>query len=401
MLKKIESTLIWAALFFCLITVIAMIIVSKVYPKERDLEGLYYHLLKHVTIQTVVEDDEWSEKYPLRETGFEHYLDRFEEYKKSIESYCTTSFPGGGIINSIVSTYNTNIMKYRISQISSIGDSLNYVNEPVQNVIEFKDTINDMGIPFIYVQTPSQEIVDYYKNTNHSTNVTIPERDYCFTTALEKSGVDLINVVKVFPTDIVYDSTYHWSPQDGLICTKIIAKKLSNDYAFDIDLTVYDTNNLRNLLSDYQEIDKQINTNNDKKFILPIPSTPLNISLEYAEQEHHEGDFKNILINDPNEWDLEGSAYHNVFSIANSLITTIYNKNAKCHKSVLIIGDSFSWPVCSYLSLSCSKVTFLHNASFNGSIISYIDQHHPDIVLIVYNDAELFELYTDDAYNLK
>ena len=66
-----------------------------------------------------------------------------------------------------------------------------------------------------------------------------------------------------------------------------------------------------------------------------------------------------------------------------------------------MIGDSFDWPLCAYLAMGVEQLTFLHNASFTGSILSYIDATSPDAVLICYNDAEFHEVYTEEAYYLE
>lgn len=402
MLKKIEAICIWGQLFGCCFLVLSVISASKIYPEGNTDNRLITFLLKHVTIQTAIEDDRWSIEYPFDENYVDYYLSSVGKVEKAIENYCTTSFPGGGIINGIVTGYKDMVMHYHVSSISSIDDNQQYISGCVDNVLEFKDEVNALGIPFFYVQTPSQAGIDYYNDaTLVGDALNIAERSYCLTTSLEDNGVDVVNIARDYSKEITFDASSHWKPTDGLKCADIIAGKLVDDYNFDIDLSVYASSNFYDYAEGYQEFKSTVRDTLGYDFIVPCPNFSTNIKRVYAEEIESEGAFQNVIFREPNEWNLEGGAYHDVFTISNSLINTLHNENASCNKKVLIIGDSFNWPVGSYLSLVCKDVTIIHNASFTGSLISYITTMEPDIVIMVYNDAEFYEIYTQDAYYLK
>lgn len=402
MLRKTETIVIWVILFCCCVLVSAVIVASKLYPEGNDENKLVGLLLKHVTIQTVVEDDKWSVEYPFKENKIESYLTSVNQIEKAIDSYCTISFPGSSTINNLVSAYKDKVMHYHVSGIPSINDSRNYIAGCADNVIEFKKEVNSLGIPFFYVQTPLVASIDYYGNkVLADDDLSIAERSYCFTSTLENSQVDVVNIARDYSDGITFDSSIHWKPTDGLDCAKIIAGKMAYDYGFDIDMAVYEDSRFYDLVSEYPDIKKAIEASVGYEFILPCPNYSTNISLIYAEDSTYEGTFDKVVFKDSNEWDWKGGPYHNVFRISNSLINSIHNDGASCNMKVLLIGDSFNWPVASYLSLACSDVTIIHNASFTGSLISYIESTKPDIVIIVYNDAEFEEIFTEDAYYLK
>lgn len=402
MLKKIEAICIWGQMIGCCVLVLAVIAASKIYPEGKPDSRLVTFLLKHVTIQTVIEDDRWSIEYPFDESKVDHYLTSVNKVEKAVENYCTTSFPGGGIINGIVSKYKDNVMHYHVSAIPSIDDNQQYISGCVENVLEFKEEVNSLGLPFFYVQTPSKAGIDYYNDMDLAGDaLNIAERSYCLTTSLENRGVDLVNIARDYSEDITFDSSAHWKPTDGLHCANVIARKLVNDYDFDIDLSVLDSDSFYDLTENYPEFKSTVKASFGYDFAVPCPNNQTNIKRIYAEDSESEGAFENVIFREPDGWNLEGGAYHDVFTISNSLINTIHNENASCDKKVLIIGDSFNWPVGSYLSLACKDVTIIHNASFTGSLISYIKATEPDIVIMVYNDAEFYEIYTQDAYYLK
>ena len=70
-------------------------------------------------------------------------------------------------------------------------------------------------------------------------------------------------------------------------------------------------------------------------------------------------------------------------------------------KKILIIGDSFNWILADYLITDIEYLDVIHNATFTESIQSYICKTKPDMVLIIYNDAEFVEIHTTDAYDFQ
>lgn len=70
-------------------------------------------------------------------------------------------------------------------------------------------------------------------------------------------------------------------------------------------------------------------------------------------------------------------------------------------KKILIIGDSFNWILSSYLSSDIEYIDVIHNASFSDSIRKYIENTNPDMVMIIYNDAEFVNIYTEEAFDFQ
>lgn len=401
MLEKIEAFAVWIQLFACCVLILALICASRLFPDGNSENAMAKMLLKNVTIQTVIEDDSWSVQYPYNETGIEHYRSFVKRVEKAVESFCTTSFPGAEVINGIVTGFKDKVMHYHVSAIPGIDDNRNYVSESIDNVLEFKEDVNAMGIPFLYVQTPSVEGIAYYNEgglTGDSLN--IAERSYCFTSALEDSGVDLINMSRDHSEGVTFDVTSHWMPTDGLKGARLISEKLKDDYGFDTDPQVFDDGNFFDLMLLYPDFKKTVEDTCGYDFVVPCPVNNPNIVFSYAEGEPYGGPYADYLFKPLSAFTPDGS-YHNVYTVFNDLTYSIHNESATCDKKVLIIGDSFSWPVVTYLPLAIRDVTMVHNASFNGSLVSYIRENKPDIVIMLYNDAEFHEVYTEDAFYLK
>ena len=403
MFKNIEAFIVWLQLTICCMVVLCVIGASKLYPEGKTDNIVAQFFLRHVTVQTVIEDDIWSVKYPFDESELQHYLSMVKKIEKSIENYCTTSFPGGGTINKVVSWLKTNVMHYDIASIPNSYDNQRYANDCAENVNEFKKNVNDLGIPFFYVQTPSQAGIDYYvdKSLIESKYFTIAERSYLFTNKLESDGIDVINYNRDMYAGVTFDDSGHWKPHDGLECAKIISNKLNKDYGFSINMSSFDDEKFFDLLQDYPEIKQQIEEGHGYQFSLPCPKYDINYKMIYAEESEYEGSFEEVLLRPMEEWRMDDVAYHLVFRLSNSLIYDIYNSDALCDKTVLIIGDSFNWPVSSYLSLGLKEVCVVNNSSFTGSIMSYIKQKEPDAVIVVYHDAEFYSEIVTDAFDFR
>lgn len=399
---NVRISFVWMVMYLCCLMTLIVMVTAKMYPEGNDENTVVSLLLKHVTIQTIIEDDKWSKKYPFDETSIERYVDRIKMCEESIESFCTTSFPGSRTINNIVSSYREKVMHYYVTSIPSIANSQMYVDECVNNVLKFRDEVNSMGIPFLYVQTPIMGTIEFYEGKKPATEEEqIAERSYCLTAELERNGIDLVNIPRDYADGIAFDKSNHWRPEDGLNCAEIVSRKLADSYGFEIDESVYDRNGFNDYASENPKEKEAIQNSCGYKFVLPYPNYVTKIQLVYAEDEVSVGTFKEVLFRDPKDWNLQAGPYHDVFVLGNSLINSIHNSNASCKKKILIIGDSFNWPVSSYLSLAYSEVTVIHNASFTGSLVNYINKNKPDCVIMIYNDAELYERYTEKAFDLK
>ncbi|MCR4739210.1 MAG: hypothetical protein K5886_02990 [Lachnospiraceae bacterium] len=402
MLKKTEIFMIWIQLGICCAFVLCMIIASKLFPDGNTENGAVLFLLKNVTIGTVTSDDRWSKEYPFEDNVFERYVTSVRNFERSVENYCTTSFPGSDTINSMVSSYKDRVMHYHIDSIPGTAGNRVYVSECVDNVLEFRQTVNDMDIPFLYVQTPSREGIDYYAGAlQEDYEYNIGERNYCFTSALSEKGLEIINMDRDYSGGVTFDISDHWKPEDALKCAEMIASKLSGEYGFDMDPGIYDAGNFYDLALEAPEKKREIENRHGYDYRIPCTDTSDVFERIYAEEEKWTGTFREVLFKDPDKWSIDAGAYHSVFSINNSLINTVYDNGDVCQKKILVIGDSFSWPVVTYLSLGIKEITLIHNASFTGSLVSYIRSERPDAVIILYNDAEFYDIYTEDAFYLK
>ena len=64
-------------------------------------------------------------------------------------------------------------------------------------------------------------------------------------------------------------------------------------------------------------------------------------------------------------------------------------------KKILVLGDSFSWYVISYLATDVAEIDFMYPWFFNGSISSFVEQERPDAVVLLLNSVNIRPIELD------
>ena len=76
-------------------------------------------------------------------------------------------------------------------------------------------------------------------------------------------------------------------------------------------------------------------------------------------------------------WTINNSGW---YSISNHGITNNQGKR------ILVLGDSYSWPITSYLAQDVEYISAFHPQYFVGDIKTYIEHYQPDLVLWIYEE---------------
>lgn len=108
-----------------------------------------------------------------------------------------------------------------------------------------------------------------------------------------------------------------------LIVPESFCIKIYNDYDFELNYHVLDKENFYDLTSKYPEIKSNIEDRFGYCFSVPSPISSPCIELTYAEGEPIIGSYESVIFNPIESWNMDGGAYHNVYTISNSLINTL------------------------------------------------------------------------------
>jgi len=378
------------------------------YVSQNEVENTIFNKIADgVTIQTINADNQWADKYPYDTNALEKLEDKISGKKKVLQAYCVGGFPGATIINEVISALEMKVLDFNIDTDSKeYGDAL-YVEQAQENVVALKDFCVSVDIPFAYFSTPCPDNTAFYNNDLEKIdNFTIINRSHALVNGIRLSGVNTTVIAEEAASDnniIEFDASNHWFAKDALYTARLISDKLNQEYGFDIDVSVFNSDNYENILERYPDIKEKIELNMGYEYEFLVPQKSNDFVMTYAEgYATYTGNFEEVFLKSVDDWNLEGGAYHSMTIISNSTIYDICNESPTvCDKKVLIIGDSSNWPVAMYLSQGVKEVIVIHNASFTGSIETYIKVTNPDAVLMVYNDAEFYEIYTEDAFDLR
>ena len=336
-------------------------------------------------------------KYARRRTPVEKYEDVVRGIETTIENLCTTSVPGSSVLKSLADGYRRSVMRSSLSFETAGKTNHELAMEAFSAVQVFSEWLSSERIPFLYVQFPFGTRI---RAVSEGTPYPADELDAWdrFSGLMEESDVEFLN----FNDDtglisrISLDDTGHWSSEDAIRAAAEIAGLLNRDYGFHFDLSVFEIANYRDILKEHPDLVHRIRDDFGYDYELMIPVQSADYEVIRNEADSVSGDFVDTLLYPVSAWDTrvadgQPGAYHNTFFFRNGDLTDIHNFSGTDNpgKRILVLGDSFCWPLVAYLSQDVDEITLLHPRYFQGDVRTYIESIQPDIVLWMYVEAQV------------
>ncbi len=335
-------------------------------------------------------------KYDKEKSSYERYRAIISGIEDNTEQFATGAFPKIGRIKWAADIYKAKVLHNRMEVVIGGKTNEEYAKEAVHEVKVFEDYLKSSGIDFIYVQVPcGARIRSYAYGTAYPTaELDRPDR---LSKIMNSEGIAFLDINRLEDElkGFSLDGSDHWKPHDALVTTKYLAEEMNTLYGYSFDLSKFDSDNYFNSLElarDKQEIIKQ---QCGYDYVLYAPLFQTSFQLDYCEENVYEGDFIETLLTPIDNWDrrLFGSgviAYHDMWTIRNEAYVDIKNKleTGNPGKRVLVLGDSFAWPVASYLSVDVEELAYVNPRFFDGNVRKYIDIYKPDTVIWVYQEQQ-------------
>ncbi len=332
--------------------------------------------LGNLTIQTEQIDPYWEERYPHQYTLLQKYQRAVSAQEDTLSAYCLTSLPNRRV-HETVSFYKDSLLHYTEDAINTLYQNTAYVAEPAANTKDFSDWLQEQGIPFLYVQTPNPDKVRYCQGDEQAFSDYV-QRDTALGRKLQAANVPYFDLAAECTDTIqfAFDKTNHWQPTTALQAAAAVAGRLNELYGADLPTDCYRADQYRDYLEDYPEQQRELLEVFGEPYTLPVPIRDGTYTVTYAESDTATGSWPQTLLRPASDWRLlNDAAYFGTFQMVNSLIYNIRHEDADAApKKILVIGDSFNWSLSSYLAVGVQQVDVLHNASFDGSIRTYIQK---------------------------
>ncbi len=240
-----------------------------------------------------------------------------------------------------------------------------------------------------------------------------------FINVLKSSGVNYVDLREEISKDkldkeqLFFKTDHHWRIETvfwvyqktiGYIEERFNIKLDKDNYYTDrknFNIDIYKNNFLG---SQGQRVSKYYGGIDDFALVTPKFKTDLELTQILEDKVLHikQGEFKDSLIYKSMMESKDGysiDSYASYLGYGNTEKRIVNNKAANNYK-VLVIGDSFSRPLTSFLSL-CFKETRnidTQKGRFNKNVYDYITEYKPDMVIVLVNggscgDKDVFNFY--------
>lgn len=353
--------------------------------------------------QYVLYDLNTTVEMPEEENPFKGDIESYvKKYKYKLNAYTTSAMAYNQNVNEIVS-----YIKNRLVDIPVTYSSMRYAVAPSEKVIDFSAYLEEKGIPFLYIATPTIESILCRAGEMRLEDDYIGERNWFLLQNLKEAGITTVDLAQELADAGLrsYDTSAHWFPGSALYSVKIISEDL-NTYGFEFDSSLFNEDDTWDYFQDKEEWKELIYDKCGYQYALPVPNGAdgMNFRLEYEDVTRgelvREGSFEDVFLQQPEEFSYR--EYHGFSVVSNYRLHRLYNEDARhnAEKRILIIGDSFAFFIADYLAVDVGKVDVIHNATYSPSIREYIMETNPDIVLMVYHTGEMHESVTEEAYKL-
>ncbi len=280
-----------------------------------------------------------------------------------------------------------------------------------EQLIQFKKSLDEVGLPLLYVQAP-------FKLSGDSGQLPRTKIDYSdynidrFLNSIAMQGVPYLDLRPLLfdgektRNELFYNTDHHWKIATAFEACGHVERHLNANYGFAIDPFFSDIENYRQqtikncFLGSMGRRTGFLYAGLDD-FTLITPKFDTSIRLEEiddpAQPVISEGTFSEAVL-DMQYLDAPLNVYQNRYAVyhGDNRELIFHNNNVDSGK-ILLIKDSFGIPVYSFMSLGVAEIRALDLRFFKDSVIEYAKTYRPDVVIVLYNG----DAYSDIMFNFQ
>lgn len=309
-----------------------------------------------------------------------------------------------GLVRNLIGQRTMNLVVKMDNGYLTIPRKTMDVKKYAEDTITLKKFCDQSSIPFLYVEAPCDVkpgdkqlptgLTDY-SNKNADTFLGLIKKEKVpvldLRSEIEKDGLDFYSMF--FRTD------HHWTPEAGFWAYTKIIDRLENNYVYKFNnRAVFDIDNFQvkvykgwYLGSRGKRVGRFFGGVDDLSIITPKFSTKMSLSVP-SEDIVRRGSFADVEIDGSQ---LQKRDYYNGEAY-NAYVGDTYdrvihsNSGAESGKKVLLLGDSFSLPVQTFMALAFKRMDVLDLRYYEQcDLYTYIQKSKPDMVIFLYNPSML------------
>ncbi len=269
--------------------------------------------------------------------------------------------------------------------------------ERAEEIVALRDYCAERGIRHLYVTTPNNacrndtriaNVIDFYNQNADRLQK-----------ALRDAGVETIDLRDELHAagmdhhSCFFQTDHHWLPQTGRWAAGVIARRLNEDYGFDIDLSVFEPERWRTdtyhdwfLGSQGKKVTLARATPED--FQLFYPKFPAKFLIDIPSLDVYKSGGFSVFYryNALRTLDYYKENPYASYLFGDRALTRVHNLTQHNGKRVLILGHSFDNCVIPFLSLGVERVDSIDLREFTGSVETFLDENQYDVVIELYTE---------------
>ena len=309
----------------------------------------------------------------------------------------------------MVSIGAANMLKTPEGYLYDITDEYDFADE-LDEILAFRAAL-DEDIPFLYIHehtlgvgnSDEDELPAGYADLDFSF-----ENSDLIVRTLRGAGIDVLDSRDVLGAsglsqdEISMRTDHHWTTLADLLMARAVAEELKAISGADIDPDLlspdlFDSENYPEILLGQrgERVGTQNTVLDDVALYWPVYDTHIvrtSRSTRYDEEEVYEGTFREAVI----RWNAMERNEDGYSTFANGAYgfteaSSIYRNDAAPDVTLLVLKDSYSGQISSFLSLLFRNVVVIDLRKVEEDGMYYVRQYDPDIVMIGFCQQMLME----------
>ena len=370
---------------------------------------------------------DWAARYPFSESEttmlssqdvqdeqrkmFDYYEKRIHSVESAIGTYTTDLLIGYDVLVDLAKDYERfvrwNYVSYaEYNGVVKLDDGYltSYIES--QDATAVADSTKDLaefclenGAAFLYIQAPYKICrQDGVSGTIDFSN----QNADAFLSRLQAAGVDTFDLREKIHEEnlqhhaLFYRTDHHWRAETGLWAARLILEFLSKQYGYSIDPSALAPDRFSSvdypawfLGSQGKKVKLEATTPDD--FALLYPDYPTELHFAAPDKGIDAvGDFSITYdMEHVSVLDYYNKSPYHAYNYGDRPLVEIENNLIADNGKILLIHDSFSDCVISFLALGMKNVAAIDLRHFTGSVRRYIETERPDMVIVLYNPGAI------------
>ena len=255
--------------------------------------------------------------------------------------------------------------------------------------VKFKKYLDEKKIDLLYVNAPAKYFDDSFFENEFGVKSYVNSNADTFLKRITDAGIDSIDLREAFISegldehDVFYRTDHHWTVASGLFTAKKIAAALNEYSGYDIDLSIYDSDNydyteMKNCWVGEQGNKIGVTYSGLDDFTIITPKFPTDFTIDGLGRT----DFSGFIDEDLLDFDNYTTETLHYSYMSRSAVNNIVDK-----VNVLLISDSYSQVVTPFLALSVHSIYPVVLRGYGGNLSELIENGNYDAVVICYSES--------------